>query len=99
MTTTRLTEGETAQALVRLPSWRLHDGKLRREYRFSDFVTAFAFMTAVALAAEAAGHHPEWCNVYNRVSIDLTTHDAGGVTARDVELAATIERLAAPFGG
>jgi 4a-hydroxytetrahydrobiopterin dehydratase len=99
MAATRLTDEETTRALERLPSWALRDGKLYREIRFSDFVTAFAFMTAVALAAETAGHHPEWSNVYNRVSIHLTTHDAGGITAKDIGLAATIDRLAAPFGG
>jgi len=70
-------------------------GKLHRQLVFADFVEAFGFMTQVALIAEAMGHHPEWSNVWNRVSIDLTTHDAGGLTALDVTLAQAIDRCAA----
>jgi 4a-hydroxytetrahydrobiopterin dehydratase len=90
----RLTDAEIAKALESLPEWRLAEGKLHREYRFPDFVHAFGFMAASAVAIEAMNHHPEWFNVYNRVRIDLTTHDAGGVTARDVELAGKLEALA-----
>ena len=78
-----------------LPAWRLVDGKLHRELRFADFSEAFGFMTRVALAAEQLGHHPEWSNVWNRVVIDLTTHDSGGLTSLDVELARRIDALVA----
>ena len=70
-------------------------GKLHRELRFSDFPAAFGFMAQVALVAEAMGHHPEWSNVWNRVTIDLTTHDAGGLTGLDASLASRIEAIAA----
>ncbi|TGD71784.1 4a-hydroxytetrahydrobiopterin dehydratase [Mangrovimicrobium sediminis] len=81
------------EQLEALPQWTLRDDKLHRELRFADFVEAFGFMSRVALLAERADHHPEWSNVYNRVSIDLTTHDAGGISMRDIEFAAAINRL------
>jgi 4a-hydroxytetrahydrobiopterin dehydratase len=71
---------------------------LHRELRFASFSAAFAFMTRVALAAEVLNHHPEWSNVYNRVSITLTTHDAGGLTELDVQLATTVDKLAREAG-
>jgi 4a-hydroxytetrahydrobiopterin dehydratase len=74
--------------------WKEEDGKLVRRYQFADFVEAFAWMTAVALVAEKMDHHPDWTNVYNRVDVTLWTHDAGGITARDHELAAAMDRLA-----
>ena len=77
-----------------LPNWTLAGGKLRRELRFADFVEAFGFMTRVALVAEAMGHHPDWSNVWNRVTIELTTHDAGGLTDLDLQLARRIDALA-----
>ena len=77
-----------------LPNWTLAGGKLRRELRFGDFVEAFGFMARVALIAEAMGHHPEWSNVWNRVTIELTTHDAGGLTDLDLQLARRIDALA-----
>lgn len=86
---------ERARALGSLPDWTPAgdpDG-IRREFRFKSFVEAFGFMTKVALLAEAADHHPEWSNVYNRVSITLTTHDAGGLSARDIALAGKIDAL------
>lgn len=89
----RLTDAERAEALARLPGWT-HDAErdgLRRTFVFADFVAAFGFMTRVALLAEKADHHPEWFNVYNRVEILLTTHDADGLSARDVALAVMIE--------
>ena len=83
------------QALSKqLPLWSLVNGKLRRELRFTDFVEAFGFMSQVALVAEAMGHHPEWSNVWNRVVIELTTHDAGGLSDLDVCLAQRIDQLA-----
>lgn len=81
-------------ALAALPDWTLEPGEaaITREFRFGDFVQAFAFMTRIALVAEKNNHHPEWSNVYNRVSMRLTTHDAGGLTQRDFDLAAEAER-------
>lgn len=73
--------------------WEVIDGKLHRELSFADFSEAFAFMTRVALAAERADHHPDWSNSWNRVTIDLVSHDAGGLTARDVALAEAINAL------
>ena len=94
MTVRRLTDDEVTAALAELTGWSLVGGKLHREYRFADFVEAFAFMTAVALVAEKRDHHPEWSNVWNRVVVDLTTHDAGGVSQRDVDLARRMDALA-----
>ncbi len=76
-----------------LPAWTVRDGKLHRDCRFADFSEAFGFMARVALAAESLGHHPEWTNVWNRVTIDLTTHDCGGLSDLDVALAHQIDRL------
>ena len=75
-------------------AWSLKEDKLHRNYVFSDFVTAFGFMAQVALVAERMNHHPEWFNVYRKVTVDLTTHDAGGVSHKDFELAAAMDRLA-----
>jgi len=72
----------------------VENAKLHREYKFANFVEAFGFMTQASLLAERADHHPEWCNVYSRVVVDLTTHEAGGITARDFELASKMEALA-----
>ncbi|HXZ83905.1 MAG TPA: 4a-hydroxytetrahydrobiopterin dehydratase [Myxococcota bacterium] len=90
----KLSPQEIESALAGLPGWSLANGKLHRELRFADFSAAFGFMTRVALAAEAADHHPDWSNVWNRVTIDLLTHDAGGITANDVALAKRISELA-----
>ncbi len=90
----KLAPGEIESALKKLGGWSVAGGKLHREYKFADFVHAFGFMAAAAVTVEAMGHHPEWFNVYNRVTIDLTTHDAGGITAKDTELAAKLESLA-----
>jgi 4a-hydroxytetrahydrobiopterin dehydratase len=91
----RLTEAERAAALADLPGWSLRaDGlAITRAFRFADFSEAFAFMTRVALLAEKADHHPEWSNVYNRVQVTLTTHDAGGLSGRDVGMARAIDAL------
>ena len=86
-------QADIEAAMSQLSAWRQEDTGIVREFRFDDFVQAFAFMTSVALLAERANHHPEWSNVYNRVSIRLTTHDAGGLTRRDMDLAAEIDRL------
>ena len=88
-----LTPGEIEQLEQQLPGWSLVDGKLHRELVFSDFNAAFGFMTRVALIAEAMGHHPEWRNVWNRVVIDLTTHDTGGLSNLDQQVAQRINTL------
>ncbi len=91
----RLSDAERDAALARLPHWSLRgDGvAISRELKFSDFNEAFGFMTRLALHAEKADHHPEWSNVYNRVSITLTTHDAGGLSLRDVAMAKFIDEM------
>jgi 4a-hydroxytetrahydrobiopterin dehydratase len=91
---TKLADVEVSQRLSTLPGWAVKDGKLHKTFTFADFAQAFAFMTDVAREAEALNHHPEWFNVYNRVAIDLTTHDAGGITTLDFELARRAEDLA-----
>ena len=91
----KLSAKEREKALGRLNGW-VYDqdaDAISHEFKFKDFSEAFAFMTRVALLAQAADHHPEWSNVYNKVSVTLTTHDAGGVTAKDVALADGIDRL------
>jgi 4a-hydroxytetrahydrobiopterin dehydratase len=89
-----LGETELGDALRGLPGWELREAKLHKAFRFADFVEAFGFMAKVALLAEQANHHPEWFNVYNQVTIDLTTHDAGGISDLDVELARKIDEMA-----
>jgi 4a-hydroxytetrahydrobiopterin dehydratase len=93
---TPLAPDRIREHLAQRPQWRLSaDGKtIEREFRFADFRAAFAFMTRVALAAERADHHPEWSNVYNRVTVRLTTHDAGGLTDNDFALAAEADAAA-----
>ncbi len=90
----KLTEAEVTARLAALPGWELVAGKLQKTFTFGSFVEAFGFMTRVALVAEALGHHPEWSNVYNRVTIVLTTHDVGGISPLDFTLAEKIEALA-----
>jgi 4a-hydroxytetrahydrobiopterin dehydratase len=91
----RLDADGISAGLVALEGWTLREGKLHKEFVFEDFVTAFAFMSGAALCAERANHHPEWSNVYKRVSVDLWTHEAGGITEYDFALAAEMDRLAA----
>lgn len=90
-----LTDAQRTAALAELPGWALsREGKaIERTFTFADFVEAFGFMTRVAILAEKADHHPEWFNVYNRVEITLTTHDAGGLSTRDIEMAKAIDAL------
>jgi 4a-hydroxytetrahydrobiopterin dehydratase len=97
MAIAELTEDQRTAALTELGEWALaREGKaIERTFRFADFSEAFAFMTRVALLAEKADHHPEWFNVYNRVEITLTTHDAGGLSQRDVAMATAIDALLA----
>jgi 4a-hydroxytetrahydrobiopterin dehydratase len=90
----KLSDAEITERLATLPGWTLHAGKLRREFRFPDFSAAFGFMTRAALAAEQLDHHPDWRNVYNRVEVSLHTHDRGGVTEFDFELARRMNALA-----
>jgi len=92
----RLDEAARRKFFADFPGWTPVDGRdaARKTFRFADFGEAFAFMTRVALAAEKADHHPEWSNVYDRVEITLTTHDADGLSERDVALAAIIEQAA-----
>lgn len=89
------------EALSALALWAQTEGRdaIRREIRFANFNRAFAFMTRVAMKAEKMDHHPEWANVYNRVDITLTSHDCGGLSDRDIELAKFMDRAAAELGG
>lgn len=90
----RLTKTEIDTALAALPGWTVVNEKLHREYKFPDFTHAFGFMATAATAIERRNHHPEWANVYNRVSVDLTTHDSGGITQKDVDLAILLDSIA-----
>ncbi len=90
----KLTEVEIEERLMDVPEWSYEGQKLRRELVFKDFVEAFGFMSEVALVAEKMNHHPDWSNVYKFVRIGLNTHDVGGVSALDFELAAAIDRIA-----
>lgn len=88
-----LSETEVRSALAGLPGWELREGRLVRGFRFADFVAAFGFMARVALLAERMNHHPDWSNAYNRVEVALSTHDLGGLSTLDVELARQIAQL------
>jgi 4a-hydroxytetrahydrobiopterin dehydratase len=90
----RFSGPELKAELDGLPGWNVVAGKLHKEFQFADFIHAFGFMTTAALAIEKMGHHPEWLNVYNRVTVDLTTHDAQGITQKDVELAKLLDSTA-----
>jgi 4a-hydroxytetrahydrobiopterin dehydratase len=97
----KLSDAERTASLADLTGWTLQADRdaIERSIKFKDFSTAWGFMNRVALAAEAADHHPEWFNVYNRVDIVLSTHDAGGLTAKDVALAKKIDDFAKDAGG
>ena len=84
---------QLASALEQIPEWELEANKIYREFKFADFVGAFGFMGQVALLAERMDHPPEWSNVYNRVQVYLTSHDDGGISARDISLAQQIDSL------
>lgn len=90
----KLQEKEVQEQVAGLDGWKVVDGKVSKTFEFDDFVHAFGFMTRVAMEAEKLNHHPEWFNVYNRVKIDLVTHDVGGISNYDIQLARTIDRLA-----
>jgi 4a-hydroxytetrahydrobiopterin dehydratase len=89
----KFTDEEVRQGLARVPKWTLREGALHRDFAFADFGQAFAFMTRVALAAEKANHHPDWSNSWNKVSIDLSSHDVKGLSRRDFDLAAAIDAM------
>ena len=93
MVTTKLTDAEINAQLEGISGWTVENEKLHKEFQFDSFVEAFGFMASVALIAESMNHHPEWFNVYNRVTVDLATHDAGGISALDFELAKKVDAL------
>ena len=90
-----LSEEEVMNATSGMAGWEVVNGKLHKEYLFDTFNAAFGFMTRAAMEIEKANHHPEWFNVYNRLTIDLTTHDAGGITSNDINLARVLDSLLA----
>jgi 4a-hydroxytetrahydrobiopterin dehydratase len=89
----KMTDAEVEAALPKLSGWTLKGGKLHREYKFPDFEHAMKFMHSAVAGINKLDHHPEWANVYNRVTVDLNTHDAGGITAKDFELGELLEGL------
>ena len=91
----KATDEQIQEFITQFGSWSIDKSKLHREYVFANFVQAFGFMTEAALIAERSNHHPEWFNVYKTVVVDLTTHEAGGITERDFELAKSMEEIAA----
>lgn len=95
MAATRLSDAQIDNELATTPGWTRDGDKLRRTFQFADFVTAFGFMASTALVAERMNHHPEWFNVYRTVRVELATHDAGGITALDLELARAMNAIAA----
>jgi 4a-hydroxytetrahydrobiopterin dehydratase len=94
----KLTPEGRVSALARVSSWNIVDGRdaIQRSFKFADFNAAFGFMTRAALVAEKLDHHPEWSNVYNRVDVTLSTHDAGGLTERDIKLAEAMDTICRP---
>ncbi len=90
----KMKKAEIAALLKKMPKWTVKSGKLHREYQFADFPHAFGMMATAAPAIEKMNHHPEWANVYNRVTVDLSTHDAGGITEKDFALATLLEGIA-----
>lgn len=89
----RLSDEQIKTELTGLLGWSVVNGKLHKDFVFDDFVEAFGFMTRAAIHIEKMNHHPEWFNVYNKISVDLTTHDAGGITQNDIILARTLNSL------
>ena len=90
----KLEESEIEAELAKLSGWSIESGKLHKAFQFTSFIEAFGFMTKAAITAEAMNHHPEWFNVYNKVVVDLTTHDLGGISTYDFELAKKMEEYA-----
>ncbi|NJN49671.1 MAG: 4a-hydroxytetrahydrobiopterin dehydratase [Alkalinema sp. RL_2_19] len=95
MSTTVLPTAEITQQLSQISGWEVKAGKLHRQFKFDDFVAAFGFMASMAIVSESMGHHPEWFNVYNQVTVDLTTHDAGGLTQKDLDWAKQANKIVA----
>jgi 4a-hydroxytetrahydrobiopterin dehydratase len=98
MKVSKLSDKEVQAQLQELPRWTLRAGKLHREYKFGGFAEAFGFMSSCALVAQRQDHHPEWSNVFDRVVVDLTTDDAGGISTFDFALATEMEKLAHATG-
>ncbi len=98
MKTPKLSADEVQSRLRHLSHWTIEQGKLHREYKFAGFAEAFGFMSTCALFAQRQDHHPEWSNVFDRVVVDLTTHDAGGISALDFALASEMEKAASGAG-
>ena len=94
MVLSKLTEEQIKKELANLQGWSVANGKLHKDFVFADFVEAFGFMTKAAIHIEKMNHHPEWFNVYNKIKVELVTHDAGGITQNDVSLAKTLNSLA-----
>ncbi|VVC05035.1 Putative pterin-4-alpha-carbinolamine dehydratase [uncultured archaeon] len=94
MTITKLTDEQIKKELTSLTGWSVMNGKLHKDFVFTDFIEAFGFMSKAAIHIEKMNHHPEWFNVYNKIKVDLITHDAGGITQNDVNLARTLNSLA-----
>jgi 4a-hydroxytetrahydrobiopterin dehydratase len=90
---TKLSDEQIKKELANLSGWSLVNGKLHRDFVFKDFIEAFGFMSRAALHIEKMNHHPEWFNVYNKIKVDLTTHDAGGITQNDINLAKILNSL------
>lgn len=93
MEVTKIPQEEIEKELKDMPGWTIVEGKLHKEFQFDDFNQAFGFMTRAAMYIEKMNHHPEWFNVYNKLIVDLTTHDAGGITENDIKLAKTLNSL------
>ena len=89
----KLTEKEIESEVAKMPGWKVVNGKLSKSFEFKDFIETFSFMTRVAMNAEKMNHHPEWFNVYNKVNIDLVTHDLNGISNYDMKLANTIDKI------
>ncbi len=89
----RLSEDKIQEEIIRLEWWTIKEGKVSKSFDFSNFLQAFGFMTQIALETEKMNHHPEWCNLYNHVEINLATHDARGITDYDIKVARTIEEI------
>jgi 4a-hydroxytetrahydrobiopterin dehydratase len=98
MAVQKLGKQELDLDLEKLPGWTVTNEKLHREYSFPDFAHAFGFMATAAVLIEKMNHHPEWFNVYSRVVVDLTTHDSGGITKKDIALAGVLEAIASRLG-
>jgi len=93
MKVTKIPHKEIEKELIDMPGWAIVEDKLHKEFQFDDFNQAFGFMTRAAMHIEKMNHHPEWFNVYNKLIVDLTTHDAGGITENDIKLAKTLNSL------